>query len=136
MVGTSRGSANLGPKVFFIWGSLCFLSLLFAYFIVPEMKGLSLEQVDKMLEEVSPRKSPAWIPTTTFAEEMRRINAAKATRRPDVPSLRVHSPVEGIGKQQQFPMQTYQRHPSPSGQSKGYQEIQGYGPSYQEQGGF
>lgn len=34
------------------------------------MKGLSLEQVDKMLEQVSPRKSAAWKPTTTFAAEM------------------------------------------------------------------
>lgn len=78
MVGNTKGSANLGPKVFFIWGSLCCLSLAFAYFLVPEMKGLSLEQVDKMMEEVSPRKSAAWKPTTTFAQEMRRINAAKA----------------------------------------------------------
>lgn len=78
MVGNSPGSANLGPRVFFIWGSLCILSLTFAYFLVPEMKGLSLEQVDKMMEEVSPRKSASWIPHTTFAEEMRRINAAKA----------------------------------------------------------
>ncbi|RKU42161.1 hypothetical protein DL546_001110 [Coniochaeta pulveracea] len=133
MVGTTRGSANLGPRVFFIWGSLCCLSLLFAYFLVPEMKGLSLEQVDKMLEEVSPRKSAAWTPTTTFAEEMRRTNAAKSTR-PDVPRLRVHSTCEGTGKQQQFPLQTYQRHSSPLGQSGGYQEIQGRGLSYLGQG--
>ncbi|KAH8912607.1 hypothetical protein BR93DRAFT_889442 [Coniochaeta sp. PMI_546] len=78
MVGNSPGSANLGPKVFFIWGSFCIMSLLFAYFFVPEMKGLTLEQVDKMMEEVTPRKSAAWVPHTTFAEEMRRINAAKA----------------------------------------------------------
>ncbi|KAB5571916.1 hypothetical protein GE09DRAFT_956866 [Coniochaeta sp. 2T2.1] len=78
MVGNSPGSANLGPKVFFIWGSFCIGSLLFAYFFVPEMKGLTLEQVDKMMEETTPRKSAAWVPKTTFAEEMRRINAAKA----------------------------------------------------------
>lgn len=77
MVGNSPGSANLGPKVFFIWGSFCIMSLLFAYFFVPEMKGLTLEQVDKMMEEVIPRKSAAWVPHTTFAEEMRRINASK-----------------------------------------------------------
>ena len=70
MVGNSAGSANLGPKVFFIWGSCCILSLVFAYFLVPEMKGLSLEQVDKMMEEVGPRKSAKWVPRTTFAAEM------------------------------------------------------------------
>lgn len=31
---------------------------------------MSLEQVDRMLEEVSPRKSRTWVPTTTFASEM------------------------------------------------------------------
>jgi len=70
MVGNSPGSANLGPKVFFIWGSFCFLSLAFAYFLCPEMKGLTLEQIDKMMEETSPRKSKKWKPTTTFAAEM------------------------------------------------------------------
>ncbi|KAF2971145.1 hypothetical protein GQX73_g2419 [Xylaria multiplex] len=38
--------ANLGAKVFFIWGSLCIGSTLFAYFLVYELKGLSLEQAD------------------------------------------------------------------------------------------
>jgi hypothetical protein len=44
--------------------------LTFAYFLVPETKGLSLEQVDKMLEEVSPRNSGKWVPHSTFAGEM------------------------------------------------------------------
>ena len=68
MVSNSPGSANLGPKVFFIWGSLCVISLAFAYFLVPEMKGLSLEQGDQMMQEVSPRKSAGWVPKTTFAK--------------------------------------------------------------------
>jgi hypothetical protein len=29
-----------------MWGGLCCISLTFAYFLVPETKGLSLEQVD------------------------------------------------------------------------------------------
>jgi len=70
LVGTKKGDANLGAKVFFLWGSLCCLSLTFAYFLVPETKGLSLEQVDKMLEEVTPRKSAAWVPHSTFAHQM------------------------------------------------------------------
>lgn len=37
---------------------------------MPETKGLSLEQVDKMLEEVTPRKSASWKPHSTFAQEM------------------------------------------------------------------
>lgn len=53
-----------------MWGSLCFLSLAFAYFLVPETKGLSLEQVDRMLEETNARNSAKWVPHTTFAAEM------------------------------------------------------------------
>ncbi|TVY46140.1 High-affinity glucose transporter [Lachnellula subtilissima] len=62
--------ANLSSKIFFMWGSLCVISVLFAYFLVPETKGLSLEQVDRMLEEVTPRKSRGWVPHSTFASEM------------------------------------------------------------------
>ena len=61
---------NLGPKVFFIWGGLCTCATVYAYFLVPETKGLTLEQVDKMLEESTPRTSSKWRPITTFASEM------------------------------------------------------------------
>ena len=79
LVGTGQGSANLGPKVAFIWGSLCCGITVFAYFLVPEMKGLSLEQIDKMLEEVSPRKSAGWKPHATFAAEMGRVEKSHVT---------------------------------------------------------
>lgn len=62
--------ANLSSKIFFMWGSLCIISVLFAFFLVPETKGLSLEQIDRMLEEVNPRKSRGWVPHSTFASEM------------------------------------------------------------------
>ncbi|RDW94582.1 putative high-affinity glucose transporter RGT2 [Coleophoma crateriformis] len=65
-----KSYANLGPKIFFMWGSLCIISVTFAYFLVPETKGLSLEQVDKMLEETTPRKSRSWVPHSTFAADM------------------------------------------------------------------
>lgn len=60
----------MGAKIFFMWGSLCCISFVFAYFLVPETKGLSLEQVDKMLEESTPRTSNKWKPHSTFASEM------------------------------------------------------------------
>jgi hypothetical protein len=53
-----------------MWGSLCIISVLFAFFLVPETKGLSLEQIDRMLEESTPRKSRGWVPHSTFASEM------------------------------------------------------------------
>ena len=61
---------NLKSKVFFIWGSALFLCILFAFFLIPETKGLTLEQVDQMLEETTPRTSAKWIPHQTFAHEM------------------------------------------------------------------
>ncbi|RFU30325.1 hypothetical protein B7463_g6033, partial [Scytalidium lignicola] len=70
MVGTAKGDANLGSKVFFIWGSLCTVCFVYAYVLIPETKGLSLEQVDRMLEETSPRTSSKWVPHSTFAADM------------------------------------------------------------------
>jgi SP family sugar:H+ symporter-like MFS transporter len=68
MVGTDKG--NLGAKVFFIWGALCTACFIYAYILIPETKGLSLEQVDRMLEETTPRTSAAWKPRSTFAADM------------------------------------------------------------------
>jgi len=46
-------AANLGVKVFFIWGSTCLGCLVFTYFFIPELKGLSLEQIDLLYRESS-----------------------------------------------------------------------------------
>jgi SP family sugar:H+ symporter-like MFS transporter len=54
----------------------------YAYFLVYETKGLSLEQVDKMMEESNPRTSAKWKPTTTFASEMGLTD--KGTLNPDI----------------------------------------------------
>lgn len=70
LVGTRKDGADLGPKVFFIWGSTCVLCWLYAYFLIPETKGLTLEQVDRMLEESTPRTSAKWVPHSTFARDM------------------------------------------------------------------
>ncbi|KAI1341985.1 putative transporter [Xylariaceae sp. FL0016] len=68
MVDPDKG--NLGAKVFYVWGSLCACALVYTYFLVPETKGLTLEQVDKMLEETSPRTSAKWVPHSTYAQDM------------------------------------------------------------------
>lgn len=68
MVDKNKG--NLGVKVFFVWGSALSLCYAFAYFFIPETKGLTLEQIDKMLEESTPRTSAKWVPHDTFAREM------------------------------------------------------------------
>lgn len=68
MVGTDQG--NLKSSVFFVWGSLCACAFVYSYFLIPETKGLSLEQVDQMMEQTTPRTSARWKPTTTFAAQM------------------------------------------------------------------
>lgn len=65
MVDTDKG--NLGAKVFYIWGGLCTCCFVYAYLLIPETKGLTLEQVDQMLAETNPRNSAKWVPHSTFA---------------------------------------------------------------------
>jgi sugar porter (SP) family MFS transporter len=67
---TAGGGVDLGPKIFFLWGSLCVLCFVYAYLLIPETKGLTLEQVDRMLEETTPRTSAKWVPHSTFAADM------------------------------------------------------------------
>ena len=62
--------ADMKSTVFFVWGSLCTAAFVYTYFLVPETKGLTLEQVDKMMEETTPRTSAKWKPTTTFASQV------------------------------------------------------------------
>ncbi|CAK3835040.1 high affinity glucose transporter rgt2 [Lecanosticta acicola] len=40
--------ANLGSKVFFIWGSFCWVCIVFVWFMIYETKGLTLEEVDEL----------------------------------------------------------------------------------------
>jgi SP family sugar:H+ symporter-like MFS transporter len=54
LVDSGSGNADLGTKVFYIWGSTCFGCIIFAYFCVPETKGLSLEQIDLLYRNVAP----------------------------------------------------------------------------------
>ncbi|KAL6248258.1 hypothetical protein RBB50_004513 [Rhinocladiella similis] len=70
MVGEQHG--NLKSSVFFIWGGLCTAAFVYTYFFVPETKGLTLEQVDKMFEETTPRTSSKWKPSKTFASHAAR----------------------------------------------------------------
>jgi len=77
MVGTTHG--NLKSSVFFVWGGLCTCAFVYSYFLIPETKGLSLEQIDKMMEETTPRTSAKWRPTTTFASTVHTHRGEKAT---------------------------------------------------------
>ncbi|KAI9054103.1 hypothetical protein LZ554_001274 [Drepanopeziza brunnea f. sp. 'monogermtubi'] len=67
LVNYGEGNANLQAKIFFIWFGCCFFCIGFVYFMIYETKGLTLEQVDEMYDEVSSAsKSIYWKPTTTW----------------------------------------------------------------------
>ncbi|EGP85220.1 unnamed protein product [Zymoseptoria tritici ST99CH_1A5] len=77
MVGEDEG--NLKSSVFFVWGALCTFAFIYTYFLVPETKGLSLEQVDRMMEETSPRTSAKWVPHETFASSQGIVDERKGS---------------------------------------------------------
>lgn len=67
LVDYGSGKANLQSKIFFIWFGCCFLCIAFVYFFIYETKGLSLEEVDQLYDEVSvARKSIGWKPQETW----------------------------------------------------------------------
>ncbi|KAK5119053.1 hypothetical protein LTR62_000264 [Meristemomyces frigidus] len=65
-----HGTGGLGVKVFFIWAFLCLACAVFAYLVIPETKGLTLEQVDRMMEECSARRSGGWLPRENWARNL------------------------------------------------------------------
>ncbi|TAQ87376.1 hypothetical protein B7494_g4302 [Chlorociboria aeruginascens] len=69
LVNFGPGNANLQSKIFFIWFACCFLCITFVYLMIYETKGLTLEQIDELYDEVkSARRSVGWVPTKTFRE--------------------------------------------------------------------
>jgi len=61
--------ANLGSKVFFVWGTFCFICIAFVWFMIYETKGLSLEEVDELYGIVNKAwLSAKFIPAVKFAE--------------------------------------------------------------------
>lgn len=50
------GYGNMGPYIGFFFGGISFLGLLFVYFFYPELKGLSIEQMDVLFEQRLPTK--------------------------------------------------------------------------------
>jgi SP family sugar:H+ symporter-like MFS transporter len=69
MVNSGPGNANLGAKVFFIWGGFCFICTFFVWAFIYETKGLALEQVDELYAKVDKAwKSSGFVPTVSFQD--------------------------------------------------------------------
>lgn len=88
MVNSGSGNADMGAKVFFVWGACCLICVFFVWAMIYETKGLSLEEVDELYGKVSKAwKSPGFVPTVfsqgvqdadTYARRMS-LNSAEAT---------------------------------------------------------
>ncbi|EXJ77352.1 hypothetical protein A1O3_09578 [Capronia epimyces CBS 606.96] len=61
--------ANLGGKVGFIYGSICWAILVLAYLYVPELKGRSLEEVDQLFSSGQPLRKFKHIRTKPVEED-------------------------------------------------------------------
>ena len=76
---------DLKSKIFFVWGSCCFVCIIFVWLMIYETKGLSLEQVDELYAKVKYAwKSPGFQPTVSFQEvkdtgvDARRVSLTEA----------------------------------------------------------
>jgi SP family sugar:H+ symporter-like MFS transporter len=59
--------ANLQSKVFFVWGTFCFICIAFVWFMIYETKGLTLEQVDELYGTVKQAwKSSGFEPQVSY----------------------------------------------------------------------
>lgn len=68
----------LGPKVFFVWGSFCFICIAFVWTFIYETKGLTLEQVDELYGLVNKAwQSKKFRPAVNFAEAERSGETAR-----------------------------------------------------------
>lgn len=65
MVETGHGYADMGARVFFVWGAFCIVAVFFVWCMVYETSKISLEQIDEMYERVdyawnSKKFEPSW----------------------------------------------------------------------------
>ncbi|KAJ4288014.1 Plasma membrane low glucose sensor [Kalmusia sp. IMI 367209] len=69
IVDSGPGNANLGAKVFFIWGGCCFICIFFVWGMIFETKGLALEQVDELYAKVPHAwQSKGFQPSVSFQD--------------------------------------------------------------------
>lgn len=69
LVNPGAGNANLGSKVFFIWGTFCLICAFFVYSLIYETKGLSLEQVDELYAKCPKAwQSTKFVPSVKFQD--------------------------------------------------------------------
>lgn len=81
LVNAGPGNANLGSKVFFIWGGFCCVCMAFVHMFIYETKGLSLEQVDELYAKVGKAwQSKGFVPTVHY-QDLQEFGAEEARKR-------------------------------------------------------
>lgn len=66
IVDTGSHTSSMGPKIFFIWGSLNALGVVVVYFTIYETRGLTLEEIDELYS-----KSPNSIQSAKWNKRIR-----------------------------------------------------------------
>lgn len=66
IVDTGSHTSSMGPKIFFIWGSLNAVGVVVVYFTIYETRGLTLEEIDELYS-----KSPNSIQSTKWNQRIR-----------------------------------------------------------------
>lgn len=70
LVNPGKGNANLGPKVFYIWGGCNVIAIFFTWFMVYETKGLTLEECDECWSTVPHAwQSAKFVPQGTYTRQ-------------------------------------------------------------------
>lgn len=90
MVESGEGYADLGPRVFFVWGAFCIVAIFFVYFMVYETSKMSLEQIDEMYERVQAAwKSRNFEPSWSF-QQMRDLGYSDSGLPPEDQHNQLH----------------------------------------------
>jgi MFS family permease len=61
----NKGPVDIGPKIFFVWGTFCIIAIFFVWCMVYETSKITLEQIDELYERVdkawnSMNFEPSW----------------------------------------------------------------------------
>lgn len=94
MVEEGTGYADMGTRVFFVWGAFCVVAAVFSWATVYETSKISLEQIDEMYERVPHAwKSGDFEPSWSF-QEMRDLgysDSGVATQEQELEPTSSHS---------------------------------------------
>lgn len=87
MVEEGAGYADLGTRVFFVWGTFCAVAAFFVWCLVYETSKISLEQIDEMYERVSFAWNSAHFEPSWSFQQMRELGYSDSGAQPQEQEL-------------------------------------------------